>query len=329
MLKILTFNNPCSSALKLSNHRIYSGFRYLNFGTCSRNVISNNLSTFRNRNKTTFSMKLSQTDKNSLRNNMSTISKSHTDIPINYHADIQVNSVLTTKRIVGWWLIGSGALVFSTVVLGGLTRLTESGLSMIDWSFLGSRPPSTQKEWEDYFDRYKQFPEYKLLNQGMNLEEFKKIYWYEYSHRMLGRIIGAFVALPGMYFVLKKGYCTPAVKKAIIGVTGLVGFQGFLGWYMVKSGLDDQIVEKNEVPRVSHYRLAAHLGTAFTIYLLALSTGLTVLRVSKRSAAAAQLNTAIRSADSGVSRKFKQASKVVSAMIFGTAISGRKINYHA
>lgn len=122
-------------------------------------------------------------------------------------------------------LITAG-LVFSTVVVGGLTRLTESGLSMVDWSLLGRRPPANDEEWEAMFASYKEFPEYQRLRSGqMTLDEFKRIFWYEYGHRMLGRVIGAFFVVPGVYFCLRKGMVTPSVRRRIVLISGLIGCQ--------------------------------------------------------------------------------------------------------
>lgn len=129
-----------------------------------------------------------------------------------------------TKRIVGHWLVGCSGLVFGIVVLGGLTRLTESGLSMVDWSFMHFRPPSTEGEWQAYFEKYQQFPEYQLANRGMSLEEFKQIYWFEHAHRVYGRLLGLFVALPATFFIMKK-WTSPGIRRVLLGCTALVGFQ--------------------------------------------------------------------------------------------------------
>ncbi|KAI3659057.1 hypothetical protein MP638_002076 [Amoeboaphelidium occidentale] len=224
-----------------------------------------------------------------------------------------------TKPIVAYWLYGNCALVFSIVVVGGLTRLTESGLSMVDWSLLGSKPPLNQEEWEEYFEKYKQFPEYKLLNQGMTVDEFKMIYYYEYSHRMLGRVIGAFFLIPGAYFMLKKGYASSGIKKVIGGIGTLIMGQGLMGWYMVKSGLDHEIVENNDVPRVSQYRLAAHLTLAFTIFMLSLGAALRIKGPKIGSM------TNLLQAEPSVQKqvlKFASSYHTVASLIFLTAISG-------
>ncbi|MCB0414190.1 MAG: COX15/CtaA family protein [Bdellovibrionales bacterium] len=164
-------------------------------------------------------------------------------------------------------------MIFSTVVVGGLTRLTQSGLSMVQWKPIhGIVPPLNEQEWGEEFSLYQQSPEYKKKNQGMSLDEFKYIFYWEYIHRVLGRLIGLVFFLPLVFFQLKgwlknislKVYGLPSRLswKLWIGFM-LGGSQGLLGWYMVKSGLIDN-------PHVSHYRLAAHLGLAFFIeaYLL-------------------------------------------------------------
>ncbi|ORX78176.1 COX15-CtaA-domain-containing protein [Basidiobolus meristosporus CBS 931.73] len=188
-----------------------------------------------------------------------------------------------THPIVGYWLIGIGVMVFAIVVIGGVTRLTESGLSIVEWNLVtGIRPPITQAEWEAEFEKYKQFPEYKMLNKerGMTLEEFKFIFFFEWAHRLWGRVIGAAFILPAAYFAY-KGHMSRAVSKRVLALGGLLGFQGALGWYMVKSGLAQEIVENKGVPRVSQYRLTAHLASAFFLYLGCLLTGWDILRNAK------------------------------------------------
>ena len=186
------------------------------------------------------------------------------------------NQDIPGRKIVMIWLGTLSFLVFTIVIVGGLTRLEEGGLSMVDWSPLGSLPPMTQEEWEKEFERYKQYPEYKKKNVGMTLEEFKYIFYYEYYHRMLGRLIGAVYALPALAFGA-KGYFSGSKRVMspwmVLGIGSVIGFQGLLGWYMVKSGLDEnhELMKKyNSIPRVSQYRLASHLCTAFVIYAMTL-----------------------------------------------------------
>ena len=149
------------------------------------------------------------------------------------------------------------------IVVGGLTRLTDSGLSITRLDlFIGIIPPMSISEWNESFSLYKQIPEYKLLNSAMTLEQFKVIFWWEYIHRLLGRIIGLFYLIPLFYFTFKK-----VVKKnsliSLYLILFLIIFQGFVGWYMVKSGLTERT-------DVSHYRLTLHLSLAFIIYILLL-----------------------------------------------------------
>ena len=160
------------------------------------------------------------------------------------------------------WLFIVCAFVFAMIVVGGVTRLTESGLSMVNWKpIAGVIPPMSEAEWVDEFNAYKAFPEYQKVNMGMSLDEFKNIFFWEYSHRVLGRLIGVVFALPFFYFLFRKKV-KRALKPHLWTMLLLGGSQGLLGWYMVKSGLVDQ-------PDVSHYRLTAHLGLAVIIYIYA------------------------------------------------------------
>lgn len=159
------------------------------------------------------------------------------------------------KPLVTYWLYLGIAMVLGMVVIGGITRLTHSGLSMTHWSFSGSLPPTTDVAWSEEFAKYQQSPEYKELHNHFGVEEFKSIYWWEYIHRMFGRLIGLVFIFPFIFFLFKKWIPKSLLKHFFI-ILGLGAFQAFLGWFMVKSGLVD-------VPRVSHFRLAAHLSTAF------------------------------------------------------------------
>ena len=150
-------------------------------------------------------------------------------------------------------------LVASMVVIGGITRLTNSGLSMVEWKLImGSVPPFSAEEWQATFEKYQQFPEYQKLNSSFTLSDFKSIFWWEYSHRLLGRLIGVVFLIPFIVFWI-KGYFNKhwLWRLSILFILG--GFQGFLGWFMVKSGLVDN-------PDVSHYRLAAHLIAALLLF---------------------------------------------------------------
>ncbi|KAF6198863.1 hypothetical protein GE061_006886 [Apolygus lucorum] len=170
------------------------------------------------------------------------------------------------NKIVGTWLLGCSGMVFGAVILGGLTRLTESGLSMVTWKLLGEKLPRTAEEWESEFNRYKQFPEFKMQNSSMTLDEFKRIWWLEYGHRMWGRCIGAAFLLPATFFWM-RGAFSPSMKKRVLAFGTLIGAQGLMGWYMVKSGLEEERFQgPADVVRVSQYRLASHLSLAFILY---------------------------------------------------------------
>ena len=162
-------------------------------------------------------------------------------------------------RAVAAWLLACCALVFAMVVVGGVTRLTHSGLSITEWQpIVGTLPPLSMADWEVAFAKYRETPEYRQVNHAMTLAEFKGIFWWEYFHRLLGRLIGVAFLVPFLWFAVRRripeGYGT-----ALAGIFVLGGLQGALGWYMVKSGLVDD-------PRVSQFRLTAHLGLAFVIF---------------------------------------------------------------
>ena len=162
---------------------------------------------------------------------------------------------------ISYWLLLITFLVSLMIIIGGLTRLTDSGLSITRWDlFSGILPPLSLNDWERSFSLYKKIPEYTLVNTSMTLEQFKTIYWWEYIHRLLGRIVGLFYLIPLLYFTYKK-----VIKKnsliTFYLILLLIFFQGFIGWYMVKSGLTERT-------DVSHYRLASHLTLAFIIFIL-------------------------------------------------------------
>jgi cytochrome c oxidase assembly protein subunit 15 len=175
----------------------------------------------------------------------------------------------------GLWLLACSGLVWIILVTGGVTRLTHSGLSIVEWKpVVGAVPPLTRGEWEQEFDSYKATPEYLHVNFGMSLETFKSIYLMEFAHRLLGRVAGLVFVGPFLYFLLKGRIRRPLLPR-LTGIALLWAFQGALGWYMVASGL---VLE----PHVSHYRLTAHLLTACVLYALMLSTSLELLRPSER-----------------------------------------------
>ncbi|UZJ55319.1 hypothetical protein CBS101457_004639 [Exobasidium rhododendri] len=219
-----------------------------------------------------------------------------------------------TRRIVAYHLFLCAAMVYLIIIVGGLTRLTESGLSITEWNpgFKGMKLPWTDAEWDAEWEKYKRTPEWSVLNQHMTVHDFKKIYLWEWSHRILGRLIGVTFVLPTLYF-LARGYIAKGSRWKVLAIAGGIGFQGFLGWFMVKSGLSSpdasppaiaqshmnspvssgvldprqegqastlptSISSPDWHPRVSQFRLAAHLGTAFLVYLGMLHSGITILR---------------------------------------------------
>lgn len=215
------------------------------------------------------------------------------------------------QKAVGIWLFGSAAWVFSMVILGGITRLTRSGLSMTDWKFTGSLPPTSDEDWLQEFEKYKQSPEYKRVNKGMSLEDFKFIYWMEYAHRMWGRGLGIIFALPFSYF-LRKGYVTLRLGLKLSALFALGAGQGLIGWWMVKSGLEEPPSEYAQ-PRVSPYRLAAHLTSAFVIYTGLFWTALSVVMPEPPAESVAWVREAA---------KVKKLALPVSFIVGITAVSG-------
>jgi cytochrome c oxidase assembly protein subunit 15 len=176
------------------------------------------------------------------------------------------------------WLFACCALVFAMVVVGGITRLTHSGLSIVEWQpIVGTLPPLGEAQWLETFEKYKATPEYKQVNQGMSLGEFKGIFWWEYIHRLLGRLIGLAFLLPLAWFWM-RGRIRGALRLELLGIFLLGGLQGALGWYMVQSGLVDN-------PRVSQYRLTAHLALALAIYAAMFWSALSLLERRPRPAA--------------------------------------------
>ncbi len=175
------------------------------------------------------------------------------------------------RRPIGIWLLMLCAMVFLMVILGGLTRLTGSGLSMVEWNpIFGILPPLDHAEWERVFALYRESPEYRLVNPGMDLAGFQAIYWLEYFHRLFGRLIGAAFLVPFLVF-LRRGMLRRDDLPRLLGMFLLGGLQGLIGWYMVKSGLVDN-------PHVSQYRLALHLLTGVLIYGYIYWTALHYLR---------------------------------------------------
>ena len=171
------------------------------------------------------------------------------------------------------WLLIICAMIYSVIAIGGYTRLTDSGLSMVDWHPVsGVLPPLTRTQWIAEFENYQQFPEYKTVNSDLSLEGFKRIFWIEYAHRIAGRLVALAFLLPFLFFQL-RGYFSIAMSLRLIAVFLVGGLQGLLGWYMVKSGMVND-------PSVSQYRLTAHLSLAVLLYsyVLWLSIGLICAR---------------------------------------------------
>jgi cytochrome c oxidase assembly protein subunit 15 len=180
------------------------------------------------------------------------------------------------NKAVIYWLLTGCILIFIMVVVGGITRLTHSGLSISNYKLIsGTIPPMNEVEWNEAFELYKQYPEYQKLNNHFTLEDFKDIYFWEWIHRVIGRFIGLVFIIPFIYFLIRKQLSKPTIKKSIILLL-MGGFQGFLGWYMVKSGLVDR-------PDVSHYRLAAHLTTAFLTFAYTFWVALDLMFPNKKA----------------------------------------------
>ncbi|MAB48193.1 MAG: heme A synthase [Flavobacteriaceae bacterium] len=180
------------------------------------------------------------------------------------------------NKAVIYWLLTGCILIFIMVVVGGITRLTHSGLSISNYKLIsGTIPPMNEVEWNEAFELYKQYPEYQKLNNHFTIEDFKDIYFWEWIHRVIGRFIGLVFIIPFIYFLIRKQLSKPTIKKSIILLL-MGGFQGFLGWYMVKSGLVDR-------PDVSHYRLAAHLTTAFLTFAYTFWVALDLMFPNKKA----------------------------------------------
>jgi cytochrome c oxidase assembly protein subunit 15 len=210
--------------------------------------------------------------------------------------------VTVHNRVVAVWLLACCALVFAMVVVGGVTRLTHSGLSIVEWQpIVGALPPLGDDDWQEAFRKYQQSPEFQQVNPDMNLPGFKRIFWWEYFHRLLGRLIGAAFLLPLLWFALRGRIARTLTWKFAV-IFGLGALQGALGWYMVQSGLIDD-------PRVSQVRLTAHLGIAFLIYAAMLWIALDLLFP--------------RESQSGmVSRGLRRFAFALTALIFVMALSG-------
>jgi heme a synthase len=174
--------------------------------------------------------------------------------------NVTIDATDRNRSAIRIWLLAVAALVFAMVAVGGATRLTESGLSITEWQpVAGTLPPLSEAQWEVQFDKYKAIPQYQALNPGMSLAAFKTIFWWEWTHRMLGRLIGVAFLLPFLWFLM-KGRVEPKLRARLWVIFGLGAFQGAVGWWMVASGLAGRV-------EVSQYRLAFHLTLAGLIYV--------------------------------------------------------------
>jgi cytochrome c oxidase assembly protein subunit 15 len=208
-------------------------------------------------------------------------------IPIKLSGPKQCNIAAMTdsdRRRVAAWLLACAALVFLIVLVGGITRLTRSGLSIVEWQpLIGTLPPLSDAEWQALFAKYRETPEYRLVNAGMDLEGFKRIFWWEYLHRLLARLIGFAFLLPLLWFQASKVLDRPLAWK-LWGIFVLGALQGAMGWIMVQSGLIDD-------PKVSAVRLTVHLGLALAVFSAELWIALGLLRA--RAARAPRLAAAL------------------------------------
>ena len=205
------------------------------------------------------------------------------------------------ERSVAAWLFVCCALVLAMVVVGGVTRLTHSGLSITEWQpIMGTLPPLTDAQWQEAFAKYQLTPEYRQVNHDMNLHAFKGIYWWEYCHRLLGRAIGVVFLGPLLWFIARRRIPRAMLPK-LFGIFVLGGLQGAMGWYMVKSGLVDD-------PRVSQFRLTAHLGLAMLIFAAMFWTALSLVRPKPGRAPTLE--------------PLRRWSAVLAALVFLTALTG-------
>ena len=183
---------------------------------------------------------------------------------------------MNQNKSVIYWLLSGCVLLFIMVTVGGITRLTNSGLSMTDWHLVTDTfPPLTDEKWQAAFEEYKKFPEYQKINihNDFQLSDYKFIYFWEWFHRFIGRIIGLVFIVPFVYFLFKKKLNSETIKKCVV-LLGMGAFQGFLGWFMVKSGLIDN-------PDVSHFRLSLHLTFAFITFAYTLWVALDIIYPTK------------------------------------------------
>lgn len=218
------------------------------------------------------------------------------------HTIGSTESVRRDRVQIATWLLGCCAMIMGIVIVGGLTRLTGSGLSMVEWKpIIGLLPPLTEAQWLAEFELYRQSPEYRYVNIGMTVDGFKSIFWLEYIHRMIGRFIGLAFLLPFLYFWI-RGKLERGMVPKLIAMFVLGGMQGALGWFMVASGLAED-------PHVSQYRLTAHLGLAIVIYTYILWVALDLLARN-------------RPAGSPVAASLRRFATGLTALAFVTILSG-------
>ncbi len=210
------------------------------------------------------------------------------------------------KRIITWLLCGC-FFIFSMVVIGGITRLTGSGLSITEWNVvMGAIPPLNETQWNEAFEKYKEIPQYSKLNYDFTLSDFKKIFFWEYLHRLIGRTIGLIFLIPFLYFYFTKQFDKAMIRKSLL-LFFLGGLQGFLGWFMVKSGLTERT-------SVSHFRLAIHLVAAFATFAFTLWFALELIYQDEKR------NPSLEKKYSGVI-KFLFAT-VLLQIIYGAFVAG-------
>jgi len=220
----------------------------------------------------------------------------------------------------GKWILGTAGMVVGMIHIGGVTRLTQSGLSMTTWSTLGSLPPITMEEWEVEFSRYKTFPEWQQ-RKDMTLSDFKFIYGWEYGHRMLGRAVGVAFIVPWTYFTI-RGLVPSGYQKRMWGLVTMGGVQGLVGWWMVKSGLgDDRLDDRNEI-RVRPIRLTTHLCMAVATYGALVWTGLDILGIKHERKHLAELASKMGKGALHAASRIRTGSLMLTGLTAVTVASG-------
>ena len=216
---------------------------------------------------------------------------------------------VANDRAIAAWLFACCALVFAMIVIGGVTRLTGSGLSIVEWQpIVGALPPLTDAQWQQAFAKYQATPEFRLVNHAMDVQAFKGIFWWEYFHRLLGRAIGVVFLVPLAWFALCRRISRELAKK-LGAIFVLGGLQGAMGWYMVQSGLVDD-------PRVSHFRLTAHLGLALAIFAAMFWMALSIVRQGAGG------RGAVSGAAERAGARLRHAGACIAALVFLMALTG-------